>query len=78
MEKSSPSIYRDVHDLTEARSLSEHSCAILSLLKIMSIFNNTSAAIKTKSFDVLLNVIILLSELSRGRATVFFLEMNGI
>ena len=33
----------------KVRSFSEHICAILSSLKIMIIFNNTSAEIKTKS-----------------------------
>ena len=38
-------------------------CAILSSLKIMIIFNNASADIKTKSANILLKMIIILSEL---------------
>ena len=39
---------------TKVRSFKEHSCAILSSFKIMIIFNNKSAEIKTKSADLLL------------------------
>ena len=44
----------------KVRSFAEHRCAILSSIKIMIIFNNTSADIKTKSADVLLKIIIIL------------------
>ena len=49
--------------LTKVRSFLEHSCAILSSFKIVIIFNNTSAEIKTKSADVLLKMITILKEL---------------
>jgi hypothetical protein len=41
---------------TEVRSFLEHNCAILSSFKIVIIFNNTSAKIKTKLADVLLKL----------------------
>ena len=40
-----------------------HSLVILISLKTMTIFNNTSADIKTKSADVLLKMVIVLSEM---------------
>ena len=41
----------------------EHSYAILISLKTMTIFNNTSADIKTKSVDILLKMVIVLCEM---------------
>ena len=41
----------------------EHSCAILSSFKIVIIFNNTSAEIKTNSADILLEIITISKEL---------------
>ena len=49
--------------VAKGRSFKEHSCAILSSIKIIIIFNNTSAEIKTKSADALLKMIIILKEL---------------
>ena len=49
-------------DWAKVGSFLEHSCAILSSFKIMIIFNNTSAKIKTKSTDVLLKMITVLKE----------------
>ena len=43
--------------------IKEHSLRIPSSIKIMIIFNNTSAEIKAKSADVLLNMIIILTEM---------------
>ena len=48
---------------TKARSFQDDSCAILSSLKIMIIFNDTSADFALMSADVLLKMIILLIEL---------------
>ena len=44
-------------------SFLEHGCTILSSFKIVIIFNNTSAEIKTKSADLLLKMITILKEL---------------
>ena len=41
----------------------KNSYSILISLKTMTIFNNTSADIKTKSADVLLKMVIVLSEM---------------
>ena len=41
----------------------EHSCTILSCFKIVVIFNNTSAEIKTTSADVLLKMTTIFKEL---------------
>jgi hypothetical protein len=41
----------------------DRSCAILSCFKIVVIFDNTSAEIKTKSADVLLKMTTILKEL---------------
>ena len=49
--------------LTKVHLFLDHSYAILSSFKIMIIFNNTSAKIKTKSADVLLKIITILKEL---------------
>ena len=47
----------------KVRLFLEHSCAILSSFKIVIIFNDTSAEIKTKSTDVLLKIVTILEEL---------------
>ena len=52
-----------VYTYAKVRSFLEHSCAIVSSFKIVIIFNNTSAEIKTKSADVLLKMITILKEL---------------
>ena len=44
-------------------SFLEHSCAILSSFKIVIIFDDTLAEIKTKSADVLLKIIKISKEL---------------
>ena len=49
--------------LSKVRPFLEHSCAILSSFKIVIIFNITSAEIKTKSADVLSEMITILKEL---------------
>ena len=49
--------------VTKVCSLLEHGCAILSSFKIVVIFNNASAEIKTKSADVLLKMTTILKEL---------------
>ena len=56
-------VRRELCIIVKVRSIQEHSCAILSSIKIMIIFNNTSAEIKTKSANVLLKMVIVLSEL---------------
>ena len=43
--------------------IEENNYAILISFKTMTIFNNTSADIKTKSADVLLKMVIVLSEM---------------
>ena len=48
---------------TKFHSFQERSCVILSSIKIMIIFDNTSAEIKTKSADALSRMIIILIEL---------------
>ena len=50
-------------DHTKVRSFLEHSCAILSSFKIVIIFNNKSAEIKTKSDDVILKMTTILKEM---------------
>ena len=54
------------YDLDKVRSFLQNSWAILSSFKTVFIFNDTSAEIKKKSADVLLKMIILLSELKKG------------
>ena len=47
----------------KVRLILEHRCAILSSFKIVIIFNDALAEIKTKSADVLLKMITILKEL---------------
>ena len=63
-------VRRELCIIVKVRSIQEHSCAILSSIKTMIIFNNKSAEIKTKSDDILLKIIIILIDLE-DHATVF-------
>ena len=51
------------HCVSRVHSFLEHSCTILSSFKIVIIFNNKSAEIKTRSAEVLLKMITILKEL---------------
>ena len=48
---------------TKVHTVYEHSYTILISLKTMTILNNTSADTKTESADVLLKMVIVLSEM---------------
>ena len=50
-------------ELSKVLLFLDRSCGILTFFKIVVIFNNTSAEIKTKSADVLLKMTTILKEL---------------
>ena len=57
--------------LSKVRSFWEHSFVVLSSIRIMIIFNNTSADFVLISADVLLKIIICNFDKTEDRATVF-------
>jgi hypothetical protein len=52
-----------VHECIKVHLFLDRSCGILGSFKIVVIFSNTSAEIKTKSADVLLKITTILKEL---------------